>query len=94
MAPVFSLGTKEPNLLFVLPDFAQCLCNQAHWRKCIFVYVLGQLCVSVSVPRGVLVREYHGGQWEDSWGATGSTFAFPNPLKIGWTNWGWSLHSP
>ncbi len=54
----------------------------------------GQLCASVSVPRGPSVREKYSWQWEDSGEANRSTWASPNRLQISRIVSGWSRHSP
>ncbi len=47
----------QQDLLLVLPDFAQCLCEQAHWGNAYLHRDRGQLCASASVPRVPSVRE-------------------------------------
>ncbi len=47
----------QQELLLVLPDFAQCLCEQAHWGNAYLHRARGQLCASASVPRVPSVRE-------------------------------------
>ncbi len=47
----------QQDLLLVLPDFAQCLCEQAHWGNAYLHRARGQLCASASVPRVPSVRE-------------------------------------
>ncbi len=47
----------QQDLLLIIPDLAQCLCEQAHWGNAYLPKVRSQLCVSASVPRGPLVRE-------------------------------------
>ncbi len=42
----------------------------------------GQLCASVSVPRGPSIREKYRRQWEDSREANRSIWAYPNRLQI------------
>ncbi|XDV15103.1 hypothetical protein PO909_015243 [Leuciscus waleckii] len=40
-SPVGPIRRNEQDLLLVLPDLAQCLCERAHWGKRIFAKALG-----------------------------------------------------
>ena len=48
---------NQQDLFLVLPDLAQCLCEQAHWGNAYLRKARGQLCASASVPRGAWDRE-------------------------------------
>ncbi len=71
----------QQDLLLVLPDFAQCLCEQAHWGNAYLHRARGQLCASASVPRVALGQGENHWQWEDSREANRSTWASPNRLQ-------------
>ncbi len=68
------------DLLLVLPDLTQCLCENAHWGKRILAGA-PRPAECQCIPCRVFPR-------------SGSKQLAMRSLSISWAVWGWSLHSP